>query len=422
MADASLHYFAYRGSLVSTRQRGTATHVIVRGVSHRSAFTLEEQTNAPAKAVPPTPRFSFDVKPPVSRVESMPRPSIFRPVFAEEDGGAPRVTNGIWHDDDDLWSLEGEMPEVTRRGGAYAAELVTRQCRLSPDIGDSDTLSGGGGVVLDGVPLTQSEVESPLPASPTSPLQDRDAWPLQTETERRLLCHLGLFSWGDVDDFAPLPKTDKLFRELKNLDRRGPVREHHKIGVIYVARGWRSKDEILGADCASPQFDEFCTRLGTRVDMQTHQGYTGGLTTPSLDVALYYADHASEVLFHVSTWLAGGGSAAADETGEGLQRYRWQHIGNDDVHIAWCETEQDYSVKWLPTRFGRVSIVIYPLLTGMFRVQMHVKEPLKRWPGPLVDGAVVDSTSLPLLVRLTAVNVSHQVNPRTESLAFVRAT
>jgi hypothetical protein len=90
-------------------------------------------------------------------------------------------------------------------------------------------------------------------------------------------------------------------------------------------------------------------------------------------------------------------------------RYRWLHIGNDDVHIVWCECDQGYSPKWLLTRFGRVSIVIYPLSTGSFRVQVQVKEPLSRWPGPLVDGTVIDGVSLATLVRMTAVNVSHQI-------------
>ena len=42
-----------------------------------------------------------------------------------------------------------------------------------------------------------------------------------------------------------LEKREKLIRELKNLDSRGPTRETHKIALIYVAQGQEDKNSIL---------------------------------------------------------------------------------------------------------------------------------------------------------------------------------
>jgi len=400
--DPTIRFYAYRGTLVSIRRTNSVMHVVVRGVTHRSAFTLEEQTAPPLigrrlSMTQGTPNTLLVCQSQLARDDALPE---VLPVFAEDDRTGPTSTNTIWHGDDNEWSLEGDMPESSIEGGEMTGSVITQECRLSPEVPrGASKLESSEQVAL------RPEIESPLPDSPTTPLARSFHFPPHTESERRLLCHLGLFSWGDVDDFAPLTKSGKLLRELKNLDRNGAVREQHKIGVIYVADGWNTKDAILGAERASQEFDNFSMKLGTPVLLQSHRGYTGGLSTSAADSAPYYADHANEVLFHVSTWLSNGTSVVDVE----VRRYRWSHIGNDEVHIVWCESDEGYSPSWLPTRFGRVSIIVYPLRTRSFRIQTIMKEPLKRWPGPLVDGAVVDSKALARLLRITVVNVSHQI-------------
>lgn len=51
-----------------------------------------------------------------------------------------------------------------------------------------------------------------------------------------------------------------------------------------------------------------------------------------------------------------------------------RHLGNDEVHIVWSEHTRDYRPGIIPTDFGDVLIIIYPMKNHMFFVQI-VKKP-----------------------------------------------
>lgn len=51
-----------------------------------------------------------------------------------------------------------------------------------------------------------------------------------------------------------------------------------------------------------------------------------------------------------------------------------RHLGNDEVHIVWSEHTRDYRPGIIPTDFGDVLIVIYPMKNHMFFIQI-VKKP-----------------------------------------------
>lgn len=50
-----------------------------------------------------------------------------------------------------------------------------------------------------------------------------------------------------------------------------------------------------------------------------------------------------------------------------------RHIGNDMVQIIWSEHSCDYRPAMITSQFNHVHIVVYPLPTGLFRVQVHRK-------------------------------------------------
>ena len=64
------------------------------------------------------------------------------------------------------------------------------------------------------------------------------------QQSRRLFSQLGLFLWEKRSKIHLVRKTDRLLRELKNLDNKR-CREAHKIAVIYVAEGQEDKQSIL---------------------------------------------------------------------------------------------------------------------------------------------------------------------------------
>lgn len=54
--------------------------------------------------------------------------------------------------------------------------------------------------------------------------------------------------------------------------------------------------------------------------------------------------------------------------------FQLRHLGNDEVHIVWSEHTRDYRPGIIPTDFGDVLIIIYPMKNHMFFIQI-VKKP-----------------------------------------------
>ena len=73
------------------------------------------------------------------------------------------------------------------------------------------------------------------------------------------------------DSYNFILQTDRLVRELKNLDNKR-CREAHKIAVIYVGEGQEDKQSILSNSCGSSAFEEFVAGLGWEVELESHTG------------------------------------------------------------------------------------------------------------------------------------------------------
>ncbi|NWW92872.1 RGPA1 protein, partial [Rhynochetos jubatus] len=215
---------------------------------------------------------------------------------------------------------------------------------------------------------------------------------------RLLLSILGMNSWDKRRSFHLLKKNEKLLRELRNLDSR-QCRETHKIAVFYVAEGQEDKHSILTNTEGSQAYEDFVAGLGWEVNLTNHCGFMGGLqknkstglTTP------YFATSTVEVMFHVSTRMP-------SDSDDSLTK-KLRHLGNDEVHIVWSEHTRDYRRGIIPTEFGDVLIVVYPMKNHMFSIQI-MKKPEVPFFGPLFDGAIVNGKILPIVVRATAINAS----------------
>ncbi|KAM4833015.1 ral GTPase-activating protein subunit alpha-1 isoform X5 [Urocitellus parryii] len=215
---------------------------------------------------------------------------------------------------------------------------------------------------------------------------------------RLLLSILGMNSWDKRRSFHLLKKNEKLLRELRNLDSR-QCRETHKIAVFYVAEGQEDKHSILTNTGGSQAYEDFVAGLGWEVNLTNHCGFMGGLqknkstglTTP------YFATSTVEVIFHVSTRMP-------SDSDDSLTK-KLRHLGNDEVHIVWSEHTRDYRRGIIPTEFGDVLIIIYPMKNHMFSIQI-MKKPEVPFFGPLFDGAIVNGKVLPIMVRATAINAS----------------
>ncbi|KAK3764075.1 hypothetical protein RRG08_046540 [Elysia crispata] len=214
---------------------------------------------------------------------------------------------------------------------------------------------------------------------------------------RMLLDQMGLLSWEKRCHFDLLRKNDKVLREVKNLDAQ-KCRETHKIAIIYIAQGQEDKHSILSNNSASRAFEDFVAGLGWEIDLETHQGFLGGLQQNRTTgcTAPYWANSTCEVIFHVSTRIPSTGSD---------WHIKMRHLGNDEVHIVWSEHSRDYRRGIIPTEFGDIVIIIYPMPSDLYRIQI-CRKPEVPFFGPLFDGAIVDHHVLSGLVRATAVNAS----------------
>ncbi|XP_043845507.1 ral GTPase-activating protein subunit alpha-1 isoform X6 [Dromiciops gliroides] len=215
---------------------------------------------------------------------------------------------------------------------------------------------------------------------------------------RLLLSILGMNSWDKRRSFHLLKKNEKLLRELRNLDSR-QCRETHKIAVFYVAEGQEDKHSILTNTGGSQAYEDFVAGLGWEVNLTNHCGFMGGLQKNKSTglTTTYFATSTVEVMFHVSTRMP-------SDSDDSLTK-KLRHLGNDEVHIVWSEHTRDYRRGIIPTEFGDVLIVIYPMKNHMFSIQI-MKKPEVPFFGPLFDGAIVNGKILPIMVRATAINAS----------------
>ncbi|KAI4875282.1 hypothetical protein NFI96_004784 [Prochilodus magdalenae] len=182
-------------------------------------------------------------------------------------------------------------------------------------------------------------------------------------------------------------------------------RETHKIALFYIGEGQEDKYSILSNTEGSQAYEDFVSGLGWEVDLATHCGFMGGLQRNGSTgtTAPYYSTSTVEVIFHVSTRMP---SDSDDSITKKLR-----HLGNDEVHIVWSEHTRDYRRGIIPTDFGDVLIIIYPMKNHMFFIQI-MKKPQVPFFGPLFDGAMVTGTLLPSLVRATCINASRAVKSR----------
>ncbi|XP_053669364.1 probable Rho GTPase-activating protein CG5521 [Anopheles marshallii] len=234
-------------------------------------------------------------------------------------------------------------------------------------------------------------------AMQNSQQQQHDTATKPFQLGRILFNQLGLAGWERRKRTHLLQRTDKLLRELRNLDNQ-KCRETHKMAVIYVANGQEDKGSILRNGCGSSTYEMFVSALGWEVELESHNGFLGGLPRQGCgQTAPYYATPFLEVIYHVSTRMP-------SDTPEAILN-KTRHLGNDEVHIVWSEHNRDYRRDILPTEFCDVLIVIYPLKSGLFRVTVN-KKPEVPWFGPLSDEMVVGGACLASLVRASAINAS----------------
>ncbi|KRT80608.1 hypothetical protein AMK59_5863, partial [Oryctes borbonicus] len=123
---------------------------------------------------------------------------------------------------------------------------------------------------------------------------------------RLLFSQLGLTGWEHRKELHLLSKTDRLLRELRNLDTQ-PCRETHKVAIIYVAPGQEDKNSVLSNQGGSAAYEQFLASLAWEIELEGHTGFLGGLPRQGSTglTAPYTATSFLEAIFHVATRMPG---------------------------------------------------------------------------------------------------------------------
>ena len=118
------------------------------------------------------------------------------------------------------------------------------------------------------------------------------------------LSWLGSQARIDCDCLYPVicPKASEL---LLKFDEHC-IMDKFKFGVLYQKFGQLTEEAIFGNRTHSPAMEEFLDMLGQRVELNSHEGYRGGLDTKHGQTgthAVYKVHRNHEIMFHVSTLL-----------------------------------------------------------------------------------------------------------------------
>lgn len=192
---------------------------------------------------------------------------------------------------------------------------------------------------------------------------------------------------------------------IRTLDRM-PVIDTHKVGIMYVAPGQTTEEEILQNTYGSPAYTRFLEGIGRLINLRGQMDvYAGGLD-PDEDGEYAYAwwDDNSQVLYHTATLMP---TDPQDKYSNNKKR----HVGNDLVRIVWNDSGLPYRFDTLATQFQFVNVVIEPHSVGTiaaFSDNVHENEYFKvtvqRAPGmpefsPVGEFKLISAQELPLLVR-----------------------
>lgn len=258
-------------------------------------------------------------------------------------------------------------------------------------------------VSMVGKPLTGPSNEIKLEPDQTEMSCNQEAFvPIVEEKAfqqcRLLFSQLGLCGWEKRKQLHLLNKTERLLRELRNLDGQF-CRETHKVAVIYVGPGQEDKNSILSNQGGSQAYEDFLAALAWEIELESHTGFLGGLQRAGStgSTAPYFATSFLEAIFHVATRMPG-------ETPEAVLN-KTRHLGNDEVHIVWSEHNRDYRRDIIPTEFCDILIVIYPLGNNLNRVTVNCKADVPLF-GILFDEVIVETNILAGLVRSTVICAS----------------
>eukprot|EP00727_Mastigamoeba_balamuthi_P001043 m51a1_g10936 hypothetical protein (1316) ;mRNA; r:156656-163696 len=194
----------------------------------------------------------------------------------------------------------------------------------------------------------------------------------------------------------PVDASSMYFSAVKQLDQQ-PERECMKAAIVYHKGSQETEDEMLLNEHGktSADYQHFIWSLGWPVKLTKHRGFSAGLDKrngTTGDVAPYYADCSTELMFHVATLIPNNQT----------NMHKKRLISKDYVLIVWSENGL-FDDESLDSSYHHLKIIITPLKgSGLYSTRVYRSEKIVS-SGPL-STMVLSKHSLGALVRAAVID------------------
>lgn len=214
---------------------------------------------------------------------------------------------------------------------------------------------------------------------------------------------LSAYPSGNATRPVRFPDFEALKGIIRSIDYT-PVIDTHKVGIIYVAPGQTTEEEILSNQHGSPAYTRFLADLGRVIKPSPHlEVYTGGLRPETHgEYAYAWWDDMSQIIYHVATIMPNINEC----------RFKKGEIGNDGVKIVWNDGGKPFGFNTINSQFSLINVVVEPHSIGarsaysdsqheneFFRVTLQTGPKLPRITPIGELGKIVSAEKLSLLLR-----------------------
>lgn len=250
--------------------------------------------------------------------------------------------------------------------------------------------------------------------------------PARSVAGRALSAQLGYLTPYGHAGLTPLDPCSDFYAALRYLDGL-PERDTLRVGVMFQKAGMGERESLtITEDKCSQGFKDFVESLGWLVNTADHTGFLGGIDRKGSmgKHTLYYADHATEVAFHVAPFINDENKNNSDDSDDKKEKgeekkekenaseaeekrgaLKRRLIAKDYVLIVWSD-DGSYDDSAFPNMQQNVKIIISPVPRGdgLYKVVVRCSDRLRAKPGPLRGTMMVSRRALGPLVRLTAIS------------------
>jgi len=148
-------------------------------------------------------------------------------------------------------------------------------------------------------------------------------------------------------------KDPSIVNQLASYEEKMVV-TRHKFGVLLCLDGQVHENDMFGNVESTPEFDQFLSLIGDKIQLRGWKGFRGGLdvTNDATGTHSVYTKYKElEVMFHVSTLLP-------YQHGDAQRVERKRHIGNDIVNIIFKQGSGQFNPQCITTHFTHVFCVV----------------------------------------------------------------